>query len=115
MTLGLQAPWDEREVLFAEQESGQKKLHLHIGFARGSRFTDETGAAGLSHSNVIPRICQRSRLVEIIVHIQWLMLMYCKLHPNQVYSRLLDGRNGLCFRDEFDGQPERFGRPARTE
>ena len=52
MALGLQSPWEVREVSFAEQESGQKKLYLHIGFASGSRFPDETKAACSAYDRI---------------------------------------------------------------
>lgn len=45
MALGLQSPWQVNDISFAVEESKQRELHLHIGFPRGSRFPDETGAA----------------------------------------------------------------------
>lgn len=45
MALGLQSPWQVNDVSFAADNTAHKELHLHIGFARGSRFPDETGAA----------------------------------------------------------------------
>ena len=52
MALGLQSPWQVNDITFAAEESSQKELHLHIGFARGSRFPDETGAACPVHDTV---------------------------------------------------------------
>lgn len=43
MTLGLQSPWQVNEISFFADESTRKQFHLHIGFARGSRFPDEAG------------------------------------------------------------------------
>jgi len=52
MALGLQSPWQVNDISFAAEESSQKELHLHIGFARGSRFPDETGVACPVHDTV---------------------------------------------------------------
>ena len=52
MALGLQAPWQVNDVSFAAEASNRKELHLHIGFARGSRFPDETGVACPVHDTV---------------------------------------------------------------
>jgi transposase len=52
MALGLQSPWQVNDISFAAEKSSQKELHLHIGFARGSRFQDETGAACPVHDTV---------------------------------------------------------------
>ncbi len=52
MALGLQSPWQVVDISFAAIESKQKELHLHIGFHRGSRFPDETGAACPVHDTV---------------------------------------------------------------
>jgi transposase len=43
LALGLQAPWDVHDIRFEQTESGQKSLHITIGFARGCQFHDETG------------------------------------------------------------------------
>ncbi len=43
MALGLQTPWQVKEVTFSTNESARSELHLRIGFAPGSRFPDETG------------------------------------------------------------------------
>lgn len=42
MALGLQAPWQVKDVTFSTDESAHSELHLRIGFAPGSRFPDET-------------------------------------------------------------------------
>ena len=52
MALGLQSPWQVNDVSFAAKASNRKELHLHIGFARGSRFPDETGVACPVHDTV---------------------------------------------------------------
>jgi len=52
MALGLQSPWQVNDISFSADESTRKELHLHIGFARGSRFQDETGAACHVHDTV---------------------------------------------------------------
>ena len=52
MALGLQSPWQVNDISFSADESTRKELHLHIGFVRGSRFPDETGAACPVHDTV---------------------------------------------------------------
>ncbi len=52
MALGLQSPWQVNDISFSADKSTRKELHLHIGFARGSRFPDETGAACPVHDTV---------------------------------------------------------------
>jgi len=41
MPLGLQTPWQVKDVTFSTDESARSELHLRIGFAPGSRFPDE--------------------------------------------------------------------------
>jgi transposase len=41
MALGLQTPWQVKNVTFSTNESGHSELHLHIDFATGTRFPDE--------------------------------------------------------------------------
>ncbi|SDI12688.1 transposase family protein, partial [Nitrosomonas sp. Nm132] len=43
LALGLQSPWEVKEVKLVHDELKRKELHLRIGFAVGSRFTDEAG------------------------------------------------------------------------
>lgn len=43
--LGLQKPWQVKAINFEVAQSGQRELHLRIGFAPGSRFVDELGQA----------------------------------------------------------------------
>lgn len=43
MALGLQSPWEVRDIRFEANESGRNELHLDIGFPAGSRFADEAG------------------------------------------------------------------------
>lgn len=52
MALGLQSPWQVNDISFAAEGSKNKELHLHLGFARGSRFPDETGVACPVHDTV---------------------------------------------------------------
>lgn len=52
MALGLQLPWQVEEIVFREDEGGQKVLHLHIGFPVGSRFPDATGTPCPVHDTV---------------------------------------------------------------
>lgn len=52
MALGLQTPWRVNDISFSGEESGQRELHLYIGFERGSRFPDETGVACPVHDTV---------------------------------------------------------------
>jgi transposase len=41
MALGLQAPWQVKNVTFSTDDKLHSELHLHIDFAPGSRFPDE--------------------------------------------------------------------------
>lgn len=52
MALGLQPPWQVKDVTFSTDESGHSELHLRIGFAPGSRFPDETNALCPVHDTV---------------------------------------------------------------
>jgi transposase len=52
MALGLQSPWQVTDVSFAADDASHKELHLHIGFQRGARFPDETGAECPVHDTV---------------------------------------------------------------
>ena len=52
MALGLQTPWEVKDISFNTDESKQKELHLQIGFSVGSRFPDATGAACPVHDTV---------------------------------------------------------------
>jgi transposase len=52
MALGLQYPWQVKEVLFSETDTQAKELHLRIGFAPGSRFPDESGNLCPVHDTV---------------------------------------------------------------
>ena len=52
MALGLQTPWQVNDISFSAGEPNRKELHLHIGFERGARFPDETGAACPVHDAV---------------------------------------------------------------
>lgn len=53
MALGLQTPWIMKEVLFESDAQGGKTLHLHIGFAPGTKFADESGALCPVHDTVV--------------------------------------------------------------
>jgi transposase len=52
MALGLQMPWQVKEVTFSTNESARSELHLRIGFAPGSRFPDETNERCPVHDTV---------------------------------------------------------------
>jgi transposase len=52
LALGLQLPWQVREITFAPGESGRNELHLRIGFAPGSRFADPAGTLCGVHDTV---------------------------------------------------------------
>ena len=41
--LGLQVPWQVKAINFEVAKSGQRELHIKIGFTSGSRFADDTG------------------------------------------------------------------------
>ena len=41
MALGLQSPWQVKNVTFATDELARSELHLHIDFVTGSRFLDD--------------------------------------------------------------------------
>lgn len=52
MALGLQTPWEMKEVVFSQGEQGGKELHLYLGFPAGAKFPDETGALCPVHDTV---------------------------------------------------------------
>lgn len=52
MALGLQSPWQVKEVNFSVAESSHNELHLRIGFSPGTRFPDETGKMCPVHDTV---------------------------------------------------------------
>jgi transposase len=52
MALGLQAPWQVEDLTFEAQEGQRRELHLHIGFASGSKFPDATGTLCPVHDTV---------------------------------------------------------------
>lgn len=52
MALGLQTPWQVKQISFEPGESKQKELHLHIGFLSGTRFPDASGVACPVHDTV---------------------------------------------------------------
>lgn len=52
MALGLQPPWQVKEVNFSAAELGHNELHLRIGFTPGTRFPDETGEMCPLHDTV---------------------------------------------------------------
>jgi hypothetical protein len=43
LALGLNSPWQVKEVNFSAAEANHNELHLRIGFPPGTRFPDETG------------------------------------------------------------------------
>src|SRR5512136_895530 len=52
MALGLQSPWQVKDVTFSRDESARSELHLHIDFVPGSRFLDETNNLCPVHDTV---------------------------------------------------------------
>ena len=44
LALGLQSPWEVRGVEFAKSSEGRNELHIQIGFVKGAKFPDSTGA-----------------------------------------------------------------------
>jgi transposase len=52
MALGLQAPWQVKEVTFSTDDKLHSELHLHIDFASGSRFPDEANELCPVHDTV---------------------------------------------------------------
>lgn len=52
MALGLQAPWSITKVDFAHEPGSAHQLHLHIGYASGSKFKDEAGIDCPVHDRV---------------------------------------------------------------
>ena len=51
IALGLQTPWEIREIKFDKMTAG-KELHITIDFKRGERFSDETGTLCEVHDTV---------------------------------------------------------------
>ena len=41
MALGLQPPWQVKNVTFSTDELARSELHLYIDFVTGSRFLDD--------------------------------------------------------------------------
>jgi len=58
MALGLQSPWQVKEVSFSTNEFARSELHLHIDFVSGSRFPDETNELCPVHDTVERLMCQ---------------------------------------------------------
>jgi len=52
MALGLQSPWEVKEVTFSTDEIARSELHLRIGFVPGSRFPDEANELCPVHDTV---------------------------------------------------------------
>ncbi len=52
MALGLQSPWQVKDVTFSTDESARSEFHLHIDFIPGSRFPDEANVACPVHDTV---------------------------------------------------------------
>ncbi len=63
MALGLQAPWEVKDISFTDNENGSRELHLHIGFISGTRFPDKTGELCSVHDTV-PRKWQHLSFFE---------------------------------------------------
>ena len=52
LALGLQSPWQVKDVTFSTDESARSEFHLHIDFIPGSRFPDEANVACPVHDTV---------------------------------------------------------------
>ena len=52
MALGLQPPWQVKDVTFSTDEWARSELNLHIDFVSGSRFLDEANEPCLGHNTV---------------------------------------------------------------
>jgi transposase len=52
MPLGLQLPWQVKEITFSTGDSGRSELHLRINFVPGSRFPDEANELCPVHDTV---------------------------------------------------------------
>jgi transposase len=63
MALGLQAPWSITKVDFVHEPGVAHQLHLHIGFASGSKFKDDAGIDCPVHDSV-PRKWQHLNFFE---------------------------------------------------
>lgn len=68
LALGLQSPWEVRDVKFADT-NGCNALHLQIGFVRGAKFPDQTGALCGVHDTV-PRQWQHLNFFEHACYLQ---------------------------------------------
>ena len=70
LALGLQSPWQVKNMTFSSDESARSGLHLHIDFIPGSRFPDEANVA-MNQVRIIERKehdelkgCQNSSIYE---------------------------------------------------
>ena len=81
MALGLQKPWQVDEISFAAEKSKSNELHLHIGFASGTRFPDKTGVACPVHDTV-ERVWQHLNFFE----------HHCFLHCHVPRIKTSDGK-----------------------
>ena len=52
MALGLQTPWQVKDVTFSTDKLARSELHLHIDFVPGSRFLDEANELCPVHDTV---------------------------------------------------------------
>lgn len=52
MALGLQPPWQIKEINFSVAESSHHELYLRVGFSPGTRFPDDTGKMCPVHDTV---------------------------------------------------------------
>lgn len=81
MALGLQPPWQVKDVTFSTDELARSELHLHIDFVTGSRFLDDA-------NNLCP--------VHDTVERQWQHLSFfehtCYLHCAAVRITTTDGK-----------------------
>lgn len=52
MALGLEAPWEVKEIIFSKGKEELSELHIYIGFESGSRFPDKTKKLCCVHDTV---------------------------------------------------------------
>ena len=52
LALGLNSPWEVQKVEFVEEPDQSKELHIEVGFKKGAKFADETGALCGVHDTI---------------------------------------------------------------
>lgn len=81
MALGLQSPWEVNGVEFIAGESGRNELHIKVGFIRGAKFPDSTGALCGVHDTV----SRKWRHLRFFEHL-------CYLHCDVPRIKSIDGK-----------------------